>query len=120
MKTLVVKIPEALDAELTRQARLRRVSKSALVRERLARSDGEQTQKPGMWDLIKDLTFDNTDAPTDLSSNPKHMEGYGEEAAPSRSRPVNLIEALGVGVGAIASGRRDLARNKKHLQGYGR
>ena len=43
-----------------------------------------------------------------------------KEAAASRRRPANLIEALGDSVGSIASGKRDLARNKKHLQGYGR
>jgi predicted DNA-binding protein len=42
------------------------------------------------------------------------------EAASPRRRPANLIEALGDGVGSIASGKRDLARNKNHLRGYGR
>ena len=35
-------------------------------------------------------------------------------------RPANLLEALGTGVGSVASGKGDLARNKQHLRDYGR
>lgn len=42
------------------------------------------------------------------------------EGSVTNHPPANLIEALGDGVGSIASGKRDLARNKKHLRGYGR
>ncbi len=77
MKTLVVKIPEALDAELTRQARLRRVTKSALVRERLE----QPAQMASLWDRMKDLVITDDDLPCDLSTNKKHMEDYGKSRA---------------------------------------
>ena len=81
MKTLVVKIPDELDAELTRAAKARHVTKSALVRERLGHSGAGAHGATTMWDLVKDLVIDNGDLPTDLSTNKKHMEGYGKSRA---------------------------------------
>jgi predicted transcriptional regulator len=41
--------------------------------------------------------------------------------AEGRTRPPRtLAEALGDGIGSVASGRGDLARNKRRLEGYGR
>ena len=57
MKTLVVKIPEALDAELTRQALTRRVTKSAIVRERLEIGQNGEQGGLSVWDRMKDLVI---------------------------------------------------------------
>jgi hypothetical protein len=78
MKTLVVKIPEALDAELTRVARRRKVTKSVVVRERLAEAHVEAPKKPSKYEQLKALVFDHPDAPTDLGSNQAHLQGYGK------------------------------------------
>ena len=78
MKTLVVKIPDELDAELTRAAKARHVTKSALVRERLKHVPESGSVGVSLWDRMKDLVISNDELPTDLSSNKKHMAGYGK------------------------------------------
>lgn len=34
-------------------------------------------KKPSMHDLAKDLIFEGADTPSDLSTNPKYLEGFG-------------------------------------------
>ncbi len=78
MKTLTVKVPEELDAKLTRIAARRGASRSALIRtalEELATTD-EALQPLSCLDLAKDL-LGQTEGPTDLSYNKKHLKGYG-------------------------------------------
>jgi Arc/MetJ-type ribon-helix-helix transcriptional regulator len=75
MQTLTVKLPDALAEEIDREAKTRRITKSEVVRERLAKkSEG----KVSLWDRMKDLVIDDPNSPTDLSTNKKHMEGYGK------------------------------------------
>jgi len=84
MKTLSVKLPEALAKWLAGEARLTRRSRSALVREALeakrnGRSNGAKgAPKPqNMAEALASLGgFFN--GPTDLSTNPKHLEGFGK------------------------------------------
>ena len=78
MKTLSLKLPDALEARLRASAERRNTSKSALVREALesylAGADGSQAGS--CLDLAGDLAG-CLEGPGDLSHNPKHMEGYG-------------------------------------------
>src|ERR1035437_5856891 len=55
MRTISVKLPDDLLAELAREAKARRVTKSSLVRESLEKG-----------------------LPKDLADNPKFMEGFGQ------------------------------------------
>lgn len=76
MKTVSVKLPSPLADWLTRQARELRRSKSALVRQALE----QQRSKPGKGSclhLMEDLCG-SVRGPRDLSTNPKHMEGFGK------------------------------------------
>ncbi len=71
MKLLSVKLPAAMDAALTREARRRNVSRSALVREILGEALGRESvsEPPSCLELAGDLTgcFDSgrSDAATD-------------------------------------------------------
>ena len=40
--------------------------------------NGGTSRSPSAYDLAKDLIGAIDDGPTDLSYNPKHMEGFGE------------------------------------------
>ena len=78
MKTLTCKIPEHLDEQLESAAREERVSKSAILRALLA--DRLKTRRrrarPSAYDIVKGLCG-SLRGPRDLSSNPKHMKGFG-------------------------------------------
>lgn len=79
MNTLTVKLPAALNARLEALVRARKQSKSALVREALERlvEESAPPAKASVLDLVGDLAGIG-DGPRDLSSNPKHMRGFGE------------------------------------------
>jgi len=78
MTTITCKIPERLNAQLEAAARAKRVSKSAIVRRALE----EQVRRagrgavPSAYDLVKHLAG-SVHGPRDLSTNPRHMEGFG-------------------------------------------
>ncbi len=80
MKTLTVKLPEELDAELTTAAAQRGESKSCLVREAIAsymREDGAGSANVSCDDLARDLAG-SFSGPVDLSrGSKKYMKGYG-------------------------------------------
>ena len=81
MKTLSLKIPEKLDQRIAHEVLRRRIPKSALVREALDqflfRSNSSKKQ-PSVFDLTRDLAGKYRGGPSDLSTNPKYMEGFGE------------------------------------------
>ncbi|WP_367873135.1 hypothetical protein [Luteolibacter sp. Populi] len=83
MKTLVLRISDQLAAELEAEAKRLNVSKSEVARRRLAGpvSQFAGDSKPSLWSRMQDLVIDGDSSPGDLSSNPKHMEGYGEHRA---------------------------------------
>ena len=70
MKTLTVKLPDPLFAEIAHDARARRISKSEIVRERLGRS---RTSTKSLWSRMEDLVIEQDSLPKDLSSNKKYM-----------------------------------------------
>ena len=83
MAVISLKLTEALDAQLTEQAHLRRLSKSELVRRALTAflksSDQgvEGTAPQSAADLLADLVGCCEGGPPDLSSNPAYMTGFG-------------------------------------------
>ena len=79
MKTLTVKLPEALDAKLATAAQIRGESKSSVVREAIASYVGaEEPTASGSscYDLSRDLAG-SFDGPENLSSSRAHLKGYG-------------------------------------------
>ncbi len=78
MKTLCLKIPEAVAARLEATARKRGQSKSAVVREILDEylSQGKPAAEVSCLDLAGDL-IGCVEGPGDLSTNPRYMSGFG-------------------------------------------
>jgi hypothetical protein len=78
MKTLSLKLPEAVAIRLAAAARKRNQSKSAVVRailvERLAKE--ESAAEGSCLELAADLAG-CVAGPRDLSTHEKHMRGYG-------------------------------------------
>jgi hypothetical protein len=77
MKTLTIKLPDALFAEIAGAAQARNVPKSEIVRERLARKP-ITSKRASLWSSMEDLVIEEDTLPTDLSSNRKHLKGYGK------------------------------------------
>jgi hypothetical protein len=81
MKTLTVRLPEALVAQIEAESRRRKLSKSDIVRERLSRSDAEPP-RPETFDAIADLVGSVDGLPSDLGARTKHYlkaTGYGRK-----------------------------------------
>lgn len=76
MKTISVKLPEALAAWLSRRAAELGRPQSDLVREALQRSK-EGSGGASCHDLFADVCG-VIEGPRDLSTNPRHMRGFGE------------------------------------------
>ena len=81
MKTLNVRLPDALAAEIESESRARRISKSDVVRERLERAPAQTTGDPlaSIRDLIGSV---DDDLPADLSARVDHYLrawGYGRD-----------------------------------------
>ena len=75
LKTVSFKLSEELDKALTDLARLRKSSRSALVREALAAFEigPARSVTSAAGRIVGSL-----EGPGDLSSNPRHMDGYGK------------------------------------------
>jgi predicted transcriptional regulator len=80
MQTISLKLPEDLLADLEREAKARRVTKSVLVRESLERALRRPPRRgaASCYDLARDLAGRVKGLPRDLANNPKYMEGFGE------------------------------------------
>jgi Arc/MetJ-type ribon-helix-helix transcriptional regulator len=70
MKTLTVRLPEPLVADIEAEARGRKISKSDVVRERLERAPRKRRPTPSL-DAIADLIGSVDGLPADLSSRKK-------------------------------------------------
>lgn len=79
MKTLSVKLPEPLAKWLADEAKLRRRSRSEIVREALdqKRNGHRKTQRVTMAEAMADL-LGTISGPSDLSTNPKHFRDFGK------------------------------------------
>jgi hypothetical protein len=80
MQTISLKLPDDLLAQVEREAKARRVTKSSLIRESLEKSLRAHSRAgaPSCYDLSRDLAGSVKGLPKDLAENPKHMEGFGE------------------------------------------
>jgi hypothetical protein len=80
MQTISLKLPDDLLADLEREAKARRVTKSVLVRESLESALRHRSRRgaESCYDLARDLAGTLKGLPRDLASNPKYMEGFGE------------------------------------------
>ena len=80
MRVLSVKVPEELERKLAAVVRKRGGRKSAVVRQALERylDDAGEVRRGSFLELAGDLAGCVTDAPADLSSNPRHLAGFGK------------------------------------------
>jgi predicted DNA-binding protein len=76
MKTISLKLPLSLNVRLERVARARGLSKSEIVRAALEQHLRDE-QPISALELAGDLVG-CSEGPSDLSTNPIYMEGYGE------------------------------------------
>jgi Arc/MetJ-type ribon-helix-helix transcriptional regulator len=84
MKTLTVRLPERLVAEIEVESRGRRCSKSDIVRERLQRAARPARRQAAPLDAIADLIGSVDGLPADLSTRKKRYlkaTGYGQKRA---------------------------------------
>ncbi|HEX7407505.1 MAG TPA: CopG family transcriptional regulator [Candidatus Binatia bacterium] len=83
MKTLTVRLPEPLVAEIEAESYARKISKSDVVRERLRQPPtSARRRRPGPLDGIADLIGSVGGLPVDLSARKKHYlkaTGYGQK-----------------------------------------
>lgn len=80
MKTLTIKVPDALFTEIAHAALVRKVPKSEIVRERLLqKSATAKASGASLWRQMEDLVIQRDSLPADLSSNKHHLKGYGQK-----------------------------------------
>ncbi len=82
MKTLTVRIPEPLAAEIEAESRSRKMSKSDVVRERLHLMHAPARRAEAPLDAIADLIGSVEGLPADLSARKKRYlksTGYGQK-----------------------------------------
>jgi Arc/MetJ-type ribon-helix-helix transcriptional regulator len=80
MKTLTVRLPDELAAQIEAESRERKLSKSDIVRERLTRTRARKRRRS--LDAISDLIGSVDGLPADLSSRAKEYlktTGYGQK-----------------------------------------
>lgn len=81
MTTISLKLPERLLKLLEAEARTRRASKSALVRECLEQALAAPARKgkgaASCFDLAHDLAGSLQGLPRDLATNPKYLDEFG-------------------------------------------
>ena len=82
MKTVTVKLPDALIAEIASAAKTRKVPKSEIIRERLARKPptSRANKKATLWAQMEDLVICTDSLPKDLSLEQGAPEGLWPEA----------------------------------------
>jgi hypothetical protein len=77
MKTVSVKLPEALAEWLLERSKALQRTQSQLVRELLERERNGNGRSKTCGELLRDLDG-FFDGPQDLSANPKYLEGFGQ------------------------------------------
>jgi len=81
MKTLTVRLPEGLAAQIEAESRERKLSKSDVVRERLSVT-GSRRRRPAALDTISGLIGSVEGLPADLSTRKKRylkVTAYGQK-----------------------------------------
>jgi Arc/MetJ-type ribon-helix-helix transcriptional regulator len=82
VKTLTVRLPEPLAADIEAESRERKISKSDVVRERLEVAPGRRRRRTALLHTIADLIGSVDDLPADLSAQKKsylRATGYGQK-----------------------------------------
>lgn len=82
MQTLVLRIPDALAADIEAEARRLNSTKSEVARARLAAGRDKTGAQGSGFDLIRDLVGTDEGGPRDLSARKKHYLkswGFGRE-----------------------------------------
>ena len=85
MKTITLKLHETQNAELERAAKTERLSKSELIRRSVNEylqkrpSPRSSKKKPSLHDRLKKYIPKTGTGMKDLSTNPRHMEGFGAD-----------------------------------------
>ncbi len=82
MKTLTVRLPEPLVADIEAESRGRKISKSDVVRERLQFASESAQRQPATLGAIADLVGSVDGLPVDLSARKKQYlraTGYGSK-----------------------------------------
>ena len=82
MKTLTVRLPESLVADIEEESRERKISKSDLVRERLELAPRKRRRRSASFNAIVDLIGSVDGLPNDLSARKKdylRSTGYGKK-----------------------------------------
>lgn len=82
MKTLTVRLPEPLAAEIEAESNGRKISKSDVIRERLQIASRSRARRPAPIAAVADLIGSVDGLPTDLSRRKKHYlrtTGYGRK-----------------------------------------
>ena len=82
MKTLTVRLPEPLIADIEAESRGRKISKSDVVRERLELAPRARRRRKGSLQAIADLLGSVDGLPADLASRKKaylRSTGYGQK-----------------------------------------
>jgi Arc/MetJ-type ribon-helix-helix transcriptional regulator len=81
VKTVAVRLPEELVAQIEAESRNRRMSKSDVIRERLS-STLSPRRRGRLLDVIQEVTGSLDGLPADLSARKKHYlktRGYGQK-----------------------------------------
>ena len=76
MKAMTIKVPAQLSARIARLARRRGVNRSEMARQMLERF--REDEEPTVADRISHLVGSVKGLPPDLSTNPRHLRGYGK------------------------------------------
>jgi hypothetical protein len=82
MKTLTIRLPDALITQIEFESRRRKLSKSDIVRERLSSPAASSRRRPASLEAIADLIGSIDGLPADLGANKKkylRATGYGRK-----------------------------------------
>jgi len=80
IRTISLRLPEHLMTELAKEAKVRRITKSRLIRESLEQALHKRRPRRDVsaYDLARDVIGSLKGLHEDLAVDPKYMEGFGE------------------------------------------
>ena len=79
MRTISLRLPDELLAEVEDEAQHRRVSKSELIRDSIeAVLRKRPSEDMSCYELVRDLAGSVKRLPKDIATNPKYMKDFGK------------------------------------------